>query len=412
MMALADSLPTEPTGADARLPPAGGRVPAIDRLRGVLVLLSALALLAPGALREWPENAGSRILLGQLQPSPWHGLSLADLVPAGFLFVLGFAATLSVARRRRDGQSAAAILAHLLWRCAALFAIGLVLDGGLLSAWPEVRWLGPWQQIALCNLCVGGLCLVADWKLLLPLALLILLNYALAFELFPADHRPAAASGARPALRDPYSNESNVAARMDQALLPGRKYFGTWDPRGLLTTFPALAVTLLGAAAGECFRQSRGWLPALIGAALINAGYILAEWQPLNAWLLTPPFVLIATGIWGLAGVALGSLPELFGRNPGPAASAEDLPERSRPAGKGAGFSVSALGRSALPTMVALGIASRWGAPAVSWLAGKTGIPRLDFQTITAVSGVFVLGWWMAWLSRRNWSRRDWQGSL
>jgi predicted acyltransferase len=282
------------SGASSVLPRVG-RVVAVDRLRGLLVWLVVVVLLAPGAMAEWPGNGVSDRVLEQLRPSAWHGVTLADLLPAGWLFVLGIAGALSVQRRRQAGQRAGGIAAHLLWRCAALFAIGLVLDGGLLTAWPEVRWLGPWQRIAICNVCAGMLCLFADWKLLLALAGVILVNYALAFEMFPAESPPAARGSAGapdPALSGPYSHARNVAARVDDALLPGRKYFGSWDPDGLLTTCPALAVTLLGAAAVPMLRRERSWLAVLVGMAAINAGVVLTEWQPANGWLLTPAFVL------------------------------------------------------------------------------------------------------------------------
>jgi hypothetical protein len=168
-------------------------------------------------------------------------------------------------------------------------------------------------------------------------------------------------------------------------------------------------------------RRERGWLAVLVGMGLINAGVVLTEWQPANAWLLTPAFVLIATGVWGLACAALGLLPGGGGAGRGEPpepcapgetaklagvskpANGEAREEGARPAGGGSGFSVCPLGRNALPTMLALCLFARFGVPAVAWLAGKSGIPRLDFQTIVAISGLFVLEWWRRWLSRRNW---------
>jgi predicted acyltransferase len=395
-------------------PPRSGndRDPALDRLRGGLVLLSAVAVLAPSALREWPDNAGAAFLVGQLEPSTWHGVTLFDLLQPGFLFVMGMAATLSVDRRRNAEESSAAIVLHLLGRCAVLFLIGLVLDGGL-TAWPDVRWLGPWQRVAICNLCAGSLCLVADWKLLLPLAALILINYGMALEMYPASPPPTIRRGPAAPL-DPYSNDYNLAASIDQRLLPGRKYFGKWDPQGLLTTLPALATALLGAALRQATRTEPRWIVILIGAALINTGWLLGEWQPLNAWLMTPPFVLVSTGILGLAwgGFSLirhspavappnsvlkkGDRHRLIRRICDENQHApEPVPVFQQPA---YGTLVNA-GQNCLVLMIVLSLIGKFESSVLSGMTGELNLSRFYPHTGFAVVALASLGWLSAALA-------------
>lgn len=50
--------------------------------------------------------------------------------------------------------------------------------------------------------------------------------------------------------------EGNLAAYIDNLLLRGHLYAGTWDPEGLLSTIPAIATALIGVLAGEYLRSN------------------------------------------------------------------------------------------------------------------------------------------------------------
>ena len=43
----------------------------------------------------------------------------------------------------------------------------------------------------------------------------------------------------------------NLAAYVDAILLPGSMWQGTWDPEGILSTFPAIASGIIGMLAGH-----------------------------------------------------------------------------------------------------------------------------------------------------------------
>ena len=388
------------------------RVAGIDLFRGSLVLLSAAAWLLPPAIREWPDNVVFSFVAGQLQPSAWQGITLFDLMMPGFLIVMGASAALSIERRRSAGQVATAIVAHLARRCIALFVIGLIIDGGFPCPWSEVRWLGPWQRVAICNFCVGSLCLAANSKLLLLLAGLVLVNYGLAFEMFPVAPPRAPTRRERPLEINPYAMEYNIAAHVDQTFLPGRKYFGSWDPCGLLTTLPALAVTLLGAAGtgslpkngntripapvceggpdrplGASRRFSmggrNGFVPILIGTVMVNAGFLGSEWQPWNASLLTPTFVLVTTGVSILTYSCFWLLERSLSWTRWMAAPAH-------------------VGRNALLLMTMLHVIGKFGSSHVSWAAQAMGFSRFYPQTLFAVVSFAALWCLLRGLSRYN----------
>ncbi|MFO0918818.1 MAG: DUF5009 domain-containing protein [Planctomycetaceae bacterium] len=289
------------------------RVVIVDQLRGLWVVVSAMVILLPATLREWFSDQQASWLQNLLEPSIWHGCTLRDLVNPGFLFVAGASIGLSLTRRHGEGQPGTAMLKHLSLRTAYLFLLGLVIDGGLLSLqWPW-RFSGIFQQIALCRLGAGIFEILAGWKASLLLAGLILFNYGAVLEMGPELQMAPSTYPQRGKPPDAYSVEYNLAANIDRSFLPGRKYFGAWDPQGILVTLPALALALLGAGSSCLLLRhltAQNWIDswgtmAFVGLALLQIGVLWSWWQPFNAWLLTPPVVLVAAGA-GL--VVLGAL--------------------------------------------------------------------------------------------------------
>ena len=81
----------------------------------------------------------------------------------------------------------------------------------------------------------------------------------------------------------------------------GHLYRRDFDPEGLLSTFPAIATTLLGTLAGEFLRgvstlshKLRGL--ALAGVAGVAAGYAWHPWFPISKPLWTSSYVLFTAG--------------------------------------------------------------------------------------------------------------------
>jgi predicted acyltransferase len=222
----------------------------------------------------------------------WHGWTPTDLIFPFFLFMVGMSLTFS---HRLEFRPA-------LWRAVKLFGLGLlvnfctggfVLPGlriagvlqrlaiGYLAAWAAKRWLGPRAQIVVAT----GL-LLGYWAVMT---------------------RVVGPEGYPPSL----DMETNLAAQVDRIALHGHLYHRTetWDPEGVLSTFPALATALLGLLAGEWLRSERrasfakalGFL--LGGLALVALGVLWGEAAP--AWLLfpinknlwSPSFVLLTGGL-------------------------------------------------------------------------------------------------------------------
>ncbi len=99
-----------------------------------------------------------------------------------------------------------------------------------------------------------------------------------------------------------FAKGANLANYLDSQWLPGKKYDGSWDPEGLLSTLPAIGTCLLGVFAGLWVKRddvSAGrkvaWLIAA-GAASVALGFLWGLQFPVIKKIWTSSFVLVAGG--------------------------------------------------------------------------------------------------------------------
>jgi predicted acyltransferase len=272
------------------------RIASVDVLRGITLAVMILVNTAG----EWPHA------YWPLKHSDWNGCTPTDLVFPTFLFLTGTSMVFSFRSRLNKGASRSSLMLHTLQRAAVLFFIGVFLNG--LPFFPLATWrvYGVLQRIALCYLCASALYL---WNrkptFLATAASLLLLGYWILMRWIPLP------GGLLPVpdipLLDP---NQNWVALVDRWLLPGRLYEITRDPEGLLSTFPAVATTLLGILTGMWLQTQRSikeksFAMLIAGSALIAGGELWNVWFPINKKLWTSSYVLFAAGC---ALVALGLL--------------------------------------------------------------------------------------------------------
>jgi predicted acyltransferase len=256
------------------------RLKALDVFRGIAVAGMLLVNL-PGdraTAYRWIRHA------------PWHGLTPADFVFPFFLFIVGMTTELSVARRRAEGAPEGAIVRAILRRGAILFAIGLFLFAFPFYPFDErvlqMSVPGVLQRVALCYVLGALLTLRTSWRQQLAVFAAVLLGYWGAMTLYP--------------LNDP---TQTLAARVDRFFLAGHLWptAKTWDPEGILSTFPATMTTLLGFWAARWLRGTRG-LPAkvrdfvYVGLALMVLGGGWDFYFPVNKAIWTSSYVLVTGG--------------------------------------------------------------------------------------------------------------------
>ena len=103
-------------------------------------------------------------------------------------------------------------------------------------------------------------------------------------------------------LRGVFEPGLNLAHYLDQKFLPGKKWDGTWDPEGLLSTIPAVATCLLGVLAGlllqtKALSDGRKVQVLIVGGALmVAAGFLWGVQFPVIKKIWSSSYVLVAGG--------------------------------------------------------------------------------------------------------------------
>jgi len=229
-----------------------------------------------------------------LDHAAWHGWTFTDLIFPFFLWIVGVAIPLSIARRIEQGQSRRQLLLHALRRAVIIFALGFFLnafsyliDGSLfrdgLAAWlhnfaTTVRIPGVLHRIGICYFST----------------VLLLIGYWLAMALIPFPGRG----------EEVWALNSNLAQYLDGLLLKGHVYKKDigFDPEGVLSTFPAVGQVLLGYFTGQWLRSPAEPLQKtngmfIAGNIAIVLGLAWSLVMPINKQLWTSSYVLYSSGI-------------------------------------------------------------------------------------------------------------------
>jgi predicted acyltransferase len=296
------------------------RLTSLDALRGfdMFWILGADSLVY--ALHETSSNPVTKFIAEQLDHAEWAGFQFYDLIFPMFVFIMGVSTVFSLTKIiEREGRAAA--VKRVLIRGILLFIVGLIYSGGFTNPWPDMRLMGVLNRIALVYTFGGLAFCFLKTRGLIALAVSILLGYwaLLAQVPFP-DVRPTPGGDATITreggfkkisdlnmastnlIHGTYIQGVNLANYVDQKYLPGRKYDGTYDPEGLLSTIPAFATGLLGIFAGLFLRKQS--VPAaktaalLIGAGAASAavGWLWGMEFPVIKKLWTSSYVLVAGG--------------------------------------------------------------------------------------------------------------------
>lgn len=276
-------------------PAAGGRLVALDLLRGLTIAFMILVNNNGGDHAWWP-----------FQHADWNGFTPTDLVFPAFLFIVGISIAYSADSRLQRGEARTAILAHAARRAAILCVLGIVVNSYPFFALDTMRFYGVLQRIGVCSLVVTALYLYAPgWRNAAGLAAAALLGYWVLMRFVPVPGYGV--PGRDIPLLDP---DGNLAAWIDrQIFAAAHLYERTRDPEGLLSTLPSLATTLIGLLAGIWLRSERTLPRRIAGIAWAGLGCLLlgALWNvdfPINKKLWTSSYVLFAGG-WSLLLLAL-----------------------------------------------------------------------------------------------------------
>jgi predicted acyltransferase len=292
-------------------PPA--RMISLDVFRGITI--AAMILVNdPGS---WSH------IYPPLEHADWNGWMPTDLIFPAFLFIVGVSMTLSFASRASRGMSRGALAIHIVRRSALIFAIGLFLNGFPHFHLDSIRIMGVLQRIAVCYLVAGLLYLLLSRRksgadgnarssaaAIAGIAAILLVGYWAVLKFVPVPGYGAGHLG----------KDDNLGSYIDRTLLGGHLWAEsvTWDPEGILSTFPAIVSLLIGILAGEWLRSEREGTRkaaglAAAGMVLLIAGLLLDPYFPINKNLWTSTFVLFTGGCSMLALAACYSAVDLRG---------------------------------------------------------------------------------------------------
>ena len=268
------------------------RITAVDALRGWTVI-GMILVNVPG---RWGEQ------FAILEHAEWHGVTFADLIFPFFLFVVGISIVLAYNGAKESGAPAAAIIRKVALRGLRLFALGVALHLLFtIGKWGDgIRIVGVLQRIALVFVACVALFFTTNRKQQLYIGGGILIGYWVLLMFVPV---PGVGVG----VLEP---GANFTAWIDQYIVPGKMYQGTWDPEGFFSTFPAIASGICGMMIGYIIISDRSVEQKLI--RIFFAGVVMyflgAFWDlffPANKHIWTSSFVLWTCGLGSLTLAAM-----------------------------------------------------------------------------------------------------------
>jgi len=293
------------------------RLLSLDAFRGLTIAMMILV-----------NNPGTwHNVYGPLLHADWDGITPTDLVYPFFLFIIGVSIAFAFGRRLAAGVSKWQLCKKVITRAVKIYVVGMALY--LLMSWyhlynlPEVseqtgfsrilavfwyvRYLGVLHRIALVFLFCGLIFLFFPRKMQVFLCILFLVGYHFLMMCVPTPGQDG---------RVMMEPGNNLAAWVDSQILPGRPYWGpwnphphgaewkepmAWDPEGILSTIPAVSSGLIGVFAGLLLLGSRSQERKVIilffsGMLLAIAGYFWGQTFPVNKSLWTSSYTLITSG--------------------------------------------------------------------------------------------------------------------
>lgn len=264
-------------------PQTGERLLSLDVFRGLTIAGMMIV-----------NNLGGSQNYHQLQHVPWHGWTYTDTIFPSFLWIVGLAMTLSMARRVERGDNKSRMLLHVVRRGLLIFAIGLALNFFGNWSFSTLRIPGVLQRIGICYLFAGAIFLYTRMRGQMFWTIGLLGAYWLLMFYYPV---PGVGAGK-------LEPEGNFARYIDSLLLSGHMYSRTkfWDPEGIVSTLPSIATTLFGILTGHLLRRThtqaeRAARLFLSGNGLLFAGLLLSAWMPINKGLWTVSFAVFMAGI-------------------------------------------------------------------------------------------------------------------
>lgn len=257
------------------------RLISLDAFRGYTIA-AMLLVNFPGS---------SEYVYFQLRHTVWNGLSFTDLVAPFFLFIIGVSISFSYSKIKQAGGDKSSVYKKIIIRSLKIFAVGMILNLMPYFTFSDIRWTGTLHRIAIVFLASSILYLNTNWKQQAWTAAGILILYWIVMMTIPTP-------GIGEVIFEP---GKNIAAWVDSKYLPGKMWQGTWDPEGILSTFPAIVSCITGMLAGTLLKTNIAENMKInylmsFGIASSIVGFFIGLFFPINENIWTSSFVLVTSG--------------------------------------------------------------------------------------------------------------------
>lgn len=293
------------------------RLESLDVFRG-LTIAGMILVNDPGTDRSfyWPLGHADELMSAHGAgwfPGKWwvqaNGWTPTDLIFPFFLFIVGASMVLSFTARRARGDSRRELMKHVVRRSALILLIGYAIRILPWVDFSHMRYPGVLQRIAVVYLFASVITLWSSARGRIFWIAGLLAGYYAVMRFFPVpgcDHSAW------------MTQHCSLAGWLDRKLMLGHLYRPDFDPEGVLSTFPAIATTLLGTLAGEFLRSAESLshkmrMLAIAGVLGVAAGYAWHPWFPISKPLWTSSYVLFTAGAACLLLALCGWLIEMRG---------------------------------------------------------------------------------------------------
>ena len=224
----------------------------------------------------------------------WHGFTFYDFIFPLFLFLAGTSLPFSLTSGLLRGITKQTLLRKVFSRMLILIIWGILDKNAPIDIFDpaEIRYGSVLGRIGIGSFISAILYLNYSWTKRLLIALSILIGYYLVLLLVPVSGYGAG----------DFSFEGNLVGWFDRSFMPGKLKQGSYDELALLTTFPAICLTIFGTLAGDVLLQNTSASSKL--KSLFTAGIIGiitgAMWNlifPVNKHLWSSSFILLTSGM-------------------------------------------------------------------------------------------------------------------
>ncbi|HLO60427.1 MAG TPA: DUF5009 domain-containing protein [Bacteroidales bacterium] len=272
------------------------RLLSLDTLRGFDMFWIAggeTLMVSLAALTGWPFM---QWIASQMEHVEWEGFKFYDNIFPLFLFIAGVSMPFSILKRKQRGENMRNIYIHVFKRMLMLVLLGLIYNGLLRLDFENQRYASVLARIGIAWFFAAIIVLNTNIRGQILWFVGILVGYYAIMKFVPV---PGFGAGN-------FTPEGNLAAFIDQKLLPGRFCCYTYgDNEGLISNIPAICTALLGTFAGHLLISDNKKLTGvkkgfiLMGAGVVSM--IVAKiWSldfPIIKNMWTSTFVLFAGGL-------------------------------------------------------------------------------------------------------------------